>query len=99
MRSYILLAVLSCLLALCNATYIGFGNATFIKAYEALDTKCHKIEPWFLGNNNRISVSGTATYVFGNDDCTNLVAVGYHSKNVWQAVSRPIRSFYSTNNW
>ncbi|KAJ2335193.1 hypothetical protein GGH91_005529 [Coemansia sp. RSA 2671] len=99
MRSYLLLAVFSCLLALCNATYLGISNATSFTNYEALDTKCHKVESWYQGKNNKITVSGSATYVFGNDDCTNLVAVGYHSKGVWQAVSRPIRSFYSTDTW
>ncbi|KAJ2487671.1 hypothetical protein IWW37_005157 [Coemansia sp. RSA 2050] len=99
MRSYFLLAVLSCLLALCNATYIGITNGAVLKNYEALDTKCHKVDPLFLGKNNRISISGTVTYVFSNDDCTNLVGVGYHTKNAWQAVSRPIRSFYSTSTW
>ncbi|KAJ2490184.1 hypothetical protein IWW37_003370 [Coemansia sp. RSA 2050] len=99
MRSYFLLAVLSCLLALCSATFIGIANNTVLKNYEALDTKCYKVDPWFLGKDNKISISGTATYVFSNDDCTNLVAIGYHTKGLWQAVARPIRSFRSTNNW
>ncbi|KAJ2755380.1 hypothetical protein GGI19_001688 [Coemansia pectinata] len=99
MRFYILLAVLSCLLALCSSTFIAISNATSFKNYEALDTRCYKVDPWYLGNKNRITVSGTVTYVFANDDCTNLVGVGYHTANVWQAVSRPIRSFYSTNSW
>ncbi|KAJ2034614.1 hypothetical protein GGI08_004855 [Coemansia sp. S2] len=99
MRFYILLAVLSCLLALCNSTYVSIFNGTKFKSYEALNTECRKVDPWYLGKNNKVTISGTVTFLFSNDDCTNMVGVGYHTNMVWQAVSRPIRSFYSTNSW
>ncbi|KAJ2741396.1 hypothetical protein GGI20_005218 [Coemansia sp. BCRC 34301] len=100
MRFYLVLTIVfSCLLALCNSTFIGISNATSFKNYEALDTTCHKVDPWYNEGKNKITVSGTATYVFANDDCTNLVGIGYHTPWVWQSVARPIRSFMSTENW
>ncbi|KAJ2327256.1 hypothetical protein GGI00_004509, partial [Coemansia sp. RSA 2681] len=65
----------------------------------ALDTTCRQVDPLFTANRNQITVSGTATYFYADNDCMNLVTVGYNTKMAWQTVARPIRSFRSTNTW
>ncbi|KAJ2604357.1 hypothetical protein GGF44_006714 [Coemansia sp. RSA 1694] len=99
MRFYIVFAAFSCLLALCSSTYVAIFNGTARKNYEALDTACHPAGPGSTGNRNQVSISGTATYFYADNDCSNLVAIGYHTNGAWQTVARPIRSFRSTNTW
>ncbi|KAJ2910706.1 Hsp70 chaperone, partial [Coemansia aciculifera] len=59
MRSAILLiAVFSCLLALCNATYVQVWNSLGAKVYEVFDTQCYTVDPMFASplNNHHNNV-------------------------------------------
>ncbi|KAJ2908246.1 hypothetical protein GGI21_003078 [Coemansia aciculifera] len=97
MRSTIfLIAIFSCLLALCNATYVEVWNSIGVKTYQVQDTQCYTVDPMFTSpvNNyhNNVIVSGYPAQFFSNADCTGLVSMIYQT-NPWVNVYNPIRSF------
>ncbi|KAJ2576070.1 hypothetical protein GGH95_003685 [Coemansia sp. RSA 1836] len=98
MRFYIVLAIFSCLLALCSSTNVGINSGTRLKVIEVFDTLCYKLDAAFPGSDNKVAVSGYPTSFFANDDCTNLVTVAYHGW-VFQPARRPIRSFSVLRSW
>ncbi|KAJ2742234.1 hypothetical protein GGI20_004626, partial [Coemansia sp. BCRC 34301] len=88
----ILLAALSCLLALCNATYVSLSIAPgkFIR-YENEGTSCMQVDPMFNGTKNQVFVAGSTTMLYARDDCSFLVSMAY-TDNPWFYVYNPIRS-------
>ncbi|KAJ2440447.1 hypothetical protein GGF42_007620 [Coemansia sp. RSA 2424] len=93
MRSVIVLAVLGCLLTLCNATYITIEAWNQRRVYEVQDTKCYTVDKVYsTGGTNHVLISGWTTQFFANSDCTNLVSMNYQ-QNPFVAIFNPIRSF------
>ncbi|KAJ2025699.1 hypothetical protein IWW39_002999 [Coemansia spiralis] len=93
MHFYSVLAILSCVLALCHATYVQVSNLQTMKIYEVFDTRCYKTDQIFEGNRNQVLISGYPTTFFANDDCTYTVGMSYWGTASWQFVLKPIRSF------
>ncbi|KAJ2896428.1 hypothetical protein IWW38_002021 [Coemansia aciculifera] len=98
MRCFIIIAVLSCLLALCNSTYVVISNLKISKPYQVQDTLCYTTDPIFnvtvnQAVHNIIAISGHPTSFFANSDCTYMVAMAYDTAGKFIDVYRPIRSF------
>ncbi|KAJ2687356.1 hypothetical protein IWW39_002998 [Coemansia spiralis] len=93
MHFYSVLAFLSCVLALCHATYVSVSDSKTYKTYEVFDARCHKTDRIFEGNRNLVFISGYPATFYANDNCTKIVGMSYWGTTAWQQVHKPIRSF------
>ncbi|KAJ2332644.1 hypothetical protein GGH92_008862, partial [Coemansia sp. RSA 2673] len=96
MRFFIAIVALSCLVALCNATYVSlYSNAGYYKYYESNDGKCHSVDSRFGKGPTQVSVSGYRTILYGDSVCQYSVATVDSSNGVWSTVPGGVLSFYS----
>ncbi|KAJ2470490.1 hypothetical protein GGI02_002890, partial [Coemansia sp. RSA 2322] len=93
MRFFIALAVFSCLLALCSATYLGMYNAVYHENYETNDNDCHHVSSKFNTSPNQASANGGAITLFTDSKCKNAYAYIYSSNSVWTTIYSPIKSY------
>ncbi|KAJ2075725.1 hypothetical protein GGH13_000417 [Coemansia sp. S155-1] len=98
MRFFVVLAVISCLLALSNAlTYISIQNLNqYEKVYHAFDSKCHRVSSRFSGRFNWVATNGKMTYYFSDSSCQVRVFVELLTGGHFTGVPSPIKSFRST---
>ncbi|KAJ2809592.1 hypothetical protein GGI24_007184, partial [Coemansia furcata] len=73
MRYFFVLALISCLVAFCNATYVAIYNQKKSVTLEIKDTACVKVDAAFNTTSNNVFAAGYPTSFFANADCTYLV--------------------------
>ncbi|KAJ1821524.1 hypothetical protein GGH91_000799 [Coemansia sp. RSA 2671] len=95
MRSFVILAIISCLLALCNAArLIALQNqAGQEERYNSNDYKCHGVSSTFSGPNNQASSHGGPAMYYSDSGCRNLVFTDYWGYGAFYRVSSPIKSY------
>ncbi|KAJ2340945.1 hypothetical protein GGH92_006033 [Coemansia sp. RSA 2673] len=97
MRYFVVLAVISCLLALSNAlTYVSIQDLNgYEKVYHATGPKCQKVSSKFSGRHNWVAAKGKPTYYYSDSSCRSTVFVDPDAAGHFFGVSSPIKSFRS----
>ncbi|KAJ2337355.1 hypothetical protein GGI00_000296 [Coemansia sp. RSA 2681] len=94
MRFSLTLAASACLLALSNATTIGFSGSSS-KYYTTNDYYCHNISTMDHAR-LQVLVSGgpaEAAMFYSGSNCKNYVKTAYDIGGPWQSITGPIRSY------
>ncbi|KAJ2742190.1 hypothetical protein GGI20_004667 [Coemansia sp. BCRC 34301] len=99
MRYFAVFALISCLLALCNATMIGIYNRQKTAYHEIKDTACFKLDKAFNVTSNNIFSAGYPASFYANADCTYLVGIAYAGNSNWQHIARPVLSVSVLKSW
>ncbi|KAJ2256375.1 hypothetical protein GGI13_001217 [Coemansia sp. RSA 455] len=95
MRYFVVLAVISCLLALSNAlTYVSIQNLDqYEVVYHATDNRCQTVSSRFSGRHNWVATKGKMTYYFSDSSCKTQVYVDPYANGNFAGVPSPIKSF------
>ncbi|KAJ2061338.1 hypothetical protein GGI08_002873 [Coemansia sp. S2] len=95
MRFFVLLAVLSCLLALCHAARtVTFENALRQReTYHSDDYYCHRVGRKFHNPFNKASAIGGATTYFSDSECKVGVLIDPVGKGEFLDIPSRIKSY------
>ncbi|KAJ2700145.1 hypothetical protein H4218_002229 [Coemansia sp. IMI 209128] len=95
MRSFVILAIISCLLALCNAARLIVlqNQAGQEERYNSNDYKCHRVGSTFHGPNNQAASHGGPTKYYSDSGCRNLVFTDHYGYGMFNRVSSPIKAY------
>ncbi|KAJ2489650.1 hypothetical protein IWW37_003788 [Coemansia sp. RSA 2050] len=104
MRPFVILAIISCLLSLCNAARLIIlqNQAGQEERYNSNDYYCHRVGSKFHGPNNQAASHGGPTMYYSDSECKKLVFTDTLGYGMFNRVSKPIKAyraydvFYST---
>ncbi|KAJ2744393.1 hypothetical protein GGI20_002998 [Coemansia sp. BCRC 34301] len=99
MRYIVVLAVLSCLLALCQAARrVTLKNAAGqVEVYNSNDNYCHRVGSKYHGSPNYAAVTGGPTNYFSDSECKNWVAIDNYASGGYIYVGSPIKAYRAVN--
>ncbi|KAJ2348271.1 hypothetical protein GGH92_002885 [Coemansia sp. RSA 2673] len=97
MRFFVVLVVISCLLALSNAlTYVSIQNLDkFERVYPMRSPRCQTVSSDFSGRHNWVAARGKTTYYYSDSSCRVRVFVDPDANGNYAGVPSPIMSFRS----
>ncbi|KAJ2246394.1 hypothetical protein GGI13_005456, partial [Coemansia sp. RSA 455] len=99
MRYFVVLAVISCMIAFCNAAtkVILWNQRGESSTYRTNDIECHTVSSKFNGQNNQASANGSPMYYFSDSSCRVAVFLDPVGLGDRFDVASPIKAYRAAN--
>ncbi|KAJ2043040.1 hypothetical protein H4S04_006978 [Coemansia sp. S16] len=99
MRFFVILAILSCILALCHAAReITLRNAEGEEdTYNSDDYYCHRVGRMFLSSDNEAIATGGPTMYYSDSQCRKRVSVDLDGEGEVIKVASRIKAYRALN--